>query len=169
MKNYLVTATLIGLCLDIVGAFFLSAQAIGLERIQSWKKQYFDNPSYVAGTHKMEEMERRSKETNLRALPFVLVLIATSLGGFIGTWISLGIDSLQLTWLPKHMGLIGVLLGGAIGAYTIDFIALIFRAASSVFVWIDSRTQQGTIGLIGFTLLLVGFVLQFIGALSSFQ
>jgi hypothetical protein len=170
VKPYLAVATIIGLCFDIVGAFFLSAQAIGLDRIQSWKRRFFDNPSYVVGTHSIEEMQSRSKEVNLRALPPMLIFIATSLGAAIGGGLALAIDSLKLPWLPKYLGLaMGVLVGGAIGAYAISFFALIFRAASSMLVWIDSRTQQGTIGLIGFILLFVGFTLQIIGALSSFR
>lgn len=169
MKTYFVIANLIGLCVEIVGAFFLSAEAIGLRRIQSWRKRYFENASYVASTYSIEERSKRAAEVSLGALPLVLSLIGSSLGAFLGTWIALTIDALQFSWLPKRLGIaVGVLVGAVGGVYTLVTIAFLFRASSSILIWLESRTQQGAIGLIGFFLLLTGFVLQIIGALSGF-
>jgi hypothetical protein len=131
VKTYFVVVTLIGLFFDIVGAFFLSAEAIGLERIRLWRKLLFDDPSYVTSTTKTVEMERRASQVNLRRLPLILVFISISVGGYVGGWLSQTIDAGHLTWLPKYSGLaIGILAGAVIGFYSIPFITLILKAGS---------------------------------------
>jgi len=170
MKYYLVSATLVGLCFDIAGAFFLSAQAIGLDRIRNWRTEYLDISARIAGARKTVEAERLAQHSKVSFLPSALGVIAGFIGSYVGASLALYIKSLNLKLLPSYADLIlGMLIGGAIGFYAFDVFSFAFRKASSALIWIDNSTQKGAIGLIGFGLLLVGFILQFIGALSSFQ
>jgi hypothetical protein len=157
-------SSLIGLCFDLAGAFLLAAEAIGLETIRSWKESVLDRPTYILGTPKTPEIAQRAEEHRLRWLPGAAIGLASGIGSAMGTFVALSIKQLGLpSWLP----FLGLVLGGIAGAFVIDGIVFLLRSASSFLLWVQESAGRGTIGLTGFVLLAIGFVLQFIGSLSQ--
>lgn len=155
---------LIGLCFDLVGAFLLAAEAIGLETIRSWQEKAIDRPIYILGISKAIEMDRRADEMKLSWLPSAAIGLASGIGGAAGLFMALSFKQLGLpSWVPY----LGILVGGIAGAFFIDLIVFLLRSASRFFVWIQDSAGKGTIGLTGFVLLAIGFLLQFIGGLSK--
>lgn len=168
MINWLVVAMLVGLLLEIIGAFLLAVEAIGLERIRTWRKEYFEAWFHIAKSRQLVDTQRLATELNAKKVPAILVVIVCSFSGGIGTWLIMLFDSLQLTGWLRYAGLFVGFFGGVIiGYYGFPSLALFFKAISNTLAWIEDRTQKGVIGLMGFCLLATGFSLQFIGMLPQ--
>jgi hypothetical protein len=159
-----IVSSLIGLCFDIVGAFLLAAEAIGTERIRSWKEHSLDHPGFVLAPHKTAEVQQRAEKLKLRWLPAAAMGISSGIGAGFGSYIALAIKELGAPqWLP----FVGIVLGGLAGAFLIDASVLLMRSISRFLVWVEESAGKGTIGLAGFVLLSVGFMLQFVGTLAQ--
>lgn len=157
-------SSLAGLCFNLIGAFLLAAEAIGLETIHSWQDRVIDRPTNILSTTKTAEMAQRAKTSNLRWLPGAAIGLASGVGSAAGTFAALSLKHLILpTWFP----LIGILAGGIAGAFFIDLVVFMLRSASAFLLWVQNTAGRGTIGITGFILLAIGFVLQFVGTLTQ--
>jgi hypothetical protein len=152
--------TLMGLTTDIVGAFLLSVEAIKLENLRRIRLRLAEavrnpDPDWVLGG----------------GMVLVLVIIC-AFGWFI--LVNPQYDTVTIPWIPSSGATFNWIM--AASSMVVIFILLlpcawIFTAATSwVFKcivaalgFIETRTPNGTIGLIGFTLIFAGFVLQGIG------
>ncbi len=150
---------LAGLSVEVVGAFVLAAEAIGVERIHSWA----DNLSRTRA--KMARTEPRRGSTFLDPNRFIAGLGSAG-GGAFGYWLSFRVPP----WLPeiaaKAAAVVAGGLAGAIFGVVLYLGALsTLRTGAHVLKCLEARVRFRAVGLIGFGLLLVGFVLQLIGTL----
>ena len=164
MVDYLALCTSTGLLVELLGGFFLAAEAIGLDRIRSWRNAG-RVPLHILGTHRTVEMIDRANNLGVRHMPAILVGIGSGLGSGIGCALALAIKT-HLPGASKWALLSGLLMGGLVGAFALDGVALILNVSLRALDWIESRARQGTIGLIGFVVLALGILMQFAGSLS---
>ncbi len=150
-------ASIVGLVLDICGAFLLAAEAIGIGRIRSWRENLLERPAYILGARKTIEMARRASERRLRWLPRVFVGISCGTGSAVGALLA---RTLVATTSRSSFWVFGLLAGGLVGAFFMDGVVVLLRWLSQWLVWVDESVGRGTIGVAGFTLLALGFVLQ---------
>lgn len=142
----------------------LAAEAIGIDRIREWKERWFDNPNYIMSPTKTAELHSRAVEKGRPRLPMLFIGVACGLGSAVG-----GIFGQIITEFTgsKWLWIVGVAVGGLIGAFAIDVALTLLRSISGVLTRIVERTGNGTIGVIGFVLLAVGFTLQALGTIPS--
>lgn len=176
---------MIGLCFDIVGAFFLSVEAMGLANFRALREKILQplHNATLSPTVKIAEPNQELRRitfgeanklslyitTHFLAGYLVLVAVNRIVAGFL-----LRLGQRGWTWMFSLRWWFIVPL-----AITLFFTAIfvlfslgelvhltITRASLSLvqFVeFIESKTATGAIGLLGFALLLLGFLLQFYG------
>lgn len=144
----------IGLLVEIIGAFVLAAEAIGVERIQSWAI----NLSKTAA--EMEGLKLRRGSTFLDPNRFIAGF--GSCGGVaFGYWLS---SYLPSETVVKYIAILGGAMAGAfLGVFLHIGGIAILRIASTALKHLETRVRFRVIGLLGFSLLFIGFVLQLIG------
>ncbi|HRW60588.1 MAG TPA: hypothetical protein P5340_08035 [Defluviicoccus sp.] len=157
-------STLFGLALELAGAFLLAAESIGLERIEKWREQWLERASYVLAVPRLERSKQNVIEREFSWLLFVVMLAGTGTGSYIGATISMRIKDISGSdWSV----VIGIAVGGLIGYFFQDTVKLCTIHASRFLNEVQVIAGKGTIGLIGFMFLALGFILQAIGALSD--
>jgi hypothetical protein len=155
--------SMIVLVVDAIGALLLSAEAIKLPNIRAARDRFW------------------------KPLRFTLLMMATSgAGGRVEvprkqTWSYVIIfASLTLVWsrvLAHSTGIgpaddfwktVAIYLGSALlGGLTFTSLIVIAHMAIKALDFIDQRTEDGGVGIIGLGLLLAGFALQFLGTFLS--
>ncbi len=161
MKNAAALVTLVGLLLDLVGAFLLAVEAIGLERIRSWQDRWVNGPVAVLSGDK--EMDERAAIRAWAWLPGLFGTVASGAGAGAGTAVALALDTLGRS---KWNGVVGAVLGGLVGFGAFPVAVRLFRSVSRLVDQIEESTKKkGAVGLIGFLLLAFGFVFQAVGTL----
>ena len=155
--------SLMGLCFDLVGAFFLSAEAIGLATILSWQQRFLERPLHVFRIEGPVETDKIARKLGLRWLPSIVIGLSIFVGVYIGAAIAMFVSNYYGT--PKWVGLIVSFSGGAIAAFITKAIPFLFRSLSSILNMVQDMAGRGIIGIIGFALLAFGFLLQFVGNL----
>ena len=139
--------TLSGLVLDIIGAFVLAIEAIGLDRVQEWGRRL---TAFIES--------QRTRLVNQGVAVLVLFVMITS-GIFTSNLHQAG------TTNRIAIGLLWVLLAILL-TYAISFIlGSIAHNLGAILLALQARARRQSVGLLGFGLLLVGFLLQFIGTL----
>lgn len=146
--------TIVGLMIDIIGVFFLSVEAIKLERLKKLRSslsRYTDRISsgmLVVGALIALGAMRWSWESFLdpygRPEPWTVVVAILVSGGA-------GLASLAATVL-----IVGIVL-------------LFWEGILRFFDWVQTCTPDGTIGTLGFALVSFGFMLQAIATWLAAQ
>jgi hypothetical protein len=154
--------TLAGLFLDIAGAFCLAVDAIGAEKIQAKFRKWFWRlyiPFMLMGSEHPTNA-KRAFETLLK----IMLWTGFAVGVLVGVRkLIIDVSPINIIWIPLW-GLIGALL--ALAILLISDVVIIAIMVS--LFWIQIRSKDGTIGAKGFTMLLVGFVLQVIAAILNY-
>jgi hypothetical protein len=145
-----------GLSVEIAGAFVLAAEAIGLERLDSWTADLSRVRDEMAGT------QARRGSTFLDPNRF-LAGFASAGGGAVGYWLSY-----RLTFWPSPIAKaaavgVGALAGGVLGVILYQGALATLRATVHALKRIEARVRVRAVGVLGFGLLSIGFLLQFIG------
>jgi hypothetical protein len=142
--------SLTGLVLDISGAFVLSLDAIGLDRVHAWTERFVQLRS---------EIEEPNKPIGLRHPARFISAIGAGAGA--------GIGPLLHNYFMKDQSWVSIVLFsflGGISAVMIGFgIIFIIRFVSILLTKIERKARERTVGGIGFVLLILGFLLQFVG------
>ncbi len=133
--------SMIGLGVDVVGAFFLSAEVIGVKNLNALVNKIIrplDRSSrrYLVGLKRplpLRYMEYPSVRASGGAVFFIFLL---------ALW-TIGLAVISLT------------------------VILVARPCISVVRFVDNHTADGGVGIVGFLLLMCGFSLQFYGTYLS--
>jgi len=133
------------LAFDIIGAFILAIDAIGVDRVHGWGMRI-----------KISITEDRTNSIGC------LVSIA-----LIGVAFWLGILTLEGTVdrdLPTRLSSFGkmlllIMVGGIFGAAT----ARLFLGISWALLTLQNRARRQAVGILGFSVLAIGFILQSVG------
>lgn len=184
--------TVAGLILNIIGAFLVSVEAIRLENLRRLRGKFLrpihssilpkkitivddETPLYVQQSLRNDEIEfskglRRwflsHTFAGVLAVSLVYFLIghhAQKLVDFLLLW-AVSRSALSLIALALPAALIAFFLILAVGEavhYALIHLSLLPIALLDV---IDRNTPSGTIGIVGFSLLFFGFLLQIVGA-----
>ncbi len=151
---------LIGMAVEILAAFMLSAEAIGLSRLDSWTR------SLTQVTGELSGQANPSDSLKSPSVGRIIFTIIVATGSGAGGWFG----GSSRTWFPHVPTLLLLLLGGVVGAITgVVLLYVVVYTSLAVITFlkaIESYTQRRIVGVIGFLLLLLGFMLQFIGTLA---
>lgn len=185
---------MIGLALDLFGAFFVAVEAIKLENLRNFKEIILKKVHLYTKSPRIVVVDEDGKEMNkLEGGPLpseripglfmalhnvagfiVLIVLNTFLDGKLFEWLMI-----LLLWImskPWYLIIVAfilfVLFGIVAGLWVVGEIVHVLIEKSVVLSMklldmIDNNTANGTIGIIGFLLLAIGFCLQFYGAYMS--
>ena len=152
---------LAGLALEIFGAFILSAEAIGLDRLIKWVKSLTRLREELSG--KREPRDSILKPSAGRLLFAGIAALGSGIGIRSAIYASERIASLP-TWI---LALGAAVVGGCLGVILLRGLLHVLLIVSSLLHSIEMRTRARTIGFLGFLLLFLGLVLQFAGTLGE--
>lgn len=160
MSIYLILQ-LSGMLIEIVGTFILSVEAIGLDRFQKWIESLTMIREQLSGKQKSNDSVR--KPSAARIIFATICAIGSGFGSWLGTH-----PPLWAARFPSWVVLLtSIILAGLAGVILFHVILYIMLAVVSALHTVELRTRTRTAGLIGFLLLLVGFVIQFVGTLGQ--
>jgi hypothetical protein len=150
-----VDLSLAGMMVEILGALLLAVDAIGIVRVNKWAEA----PGSVASKF-ADLFSGRPNWATLVAV--LLVVMATLIAGFVG---------MQFEWLAKRMGPWGnavrLLLGVSIGILSMEVVHRGLLLLTRLMHKASSMTEERTAGIYGALMLIVGFALQFLGAVGQ--
>jgi len=182
---------MLGLGLDIVGAFLVAVEAIKLENVRRLRDGFFkrlhrytlsprivfashDDSPAVANTDDQVPSERYvGLFMGLHPVAGLLVLITINalIGGRLSQWLAEGLTwTIEQPWyVASAVGVLAIVFGVVLGLWGLGEIVHIgvsgaLRGAVQLLDFIDARTPDGTVGIAGFVLLAIGFGLQLYGA-----
>ena len=178
MKSYI--WSMCGLSFDIVGAFFLSVEAIKIDNIRLLRDRYLpvlskklEGPIMVPGEEGSDiafTIQASSVYVHLFDLLHVLVGALIIAGASYPFWSSIvgffshvALPFLILGSIVLAVPLIVLLWG--IGELVHQSLLWLIRSAIALCDQIDKKTPNGTIGIIGFVLVFIGFMGQMLGTL----
>ncbi len=180
VKPYLLS--MLGLALDIVGAFLLAAEAIKIRNLVALRTRYLQRAHTAALSPKLvytgSNVHYNVTKRYLRvfnALHYlagfaVLYLLDAMFQGQLLQWLSQATHWLlakQWYWIALGT-VIAVIYGGYFGVWAVGecvHVTLTWSLKSCIkcLEFIEHRTPDGTVGILGFILLFLGFALQMIG------
>jgi len=181
--------SMLGLSFDIVGAFLVAVEAIKLENVRAFRdrvlkkmQEYTLSPRItVVNTGESLALVKPSVPADrypgffmgLHYLAgFILVEVANELvGGQINRVLLHGaLWALERPWYVAIVatlgfGLFGIILGlWMLGEFVHVALTKSMHACIMALDFIDSRTPDGTVGVLGYLALLIGFLLQMYGS-----
>lgn len=163
---------LIGIVFEIGGAFLLALDAIGMERIKSWRVNYLQDSYrilfryYVRGQKlKGRQLPHADPVLNRRAFRVGLVVYAVCFFVSIFRAKQLGVLSDFPPWLAILMTIIVAWLWGSFILFLITFA---FRVLGRFVEWGERQSNRGLASAAGFSVLLVGFLFQLVGTIMAF-
>jgi hypothetical protein len=181
MKAY--QLTMMGLTFDILGAFLVSVEAIKTHNLRTLSDKIFrpvHDHTLSPKLHFVDDDVAIDWRTNtylgiyigLHYVAGLLVLVAADYlvqGRIRGGLTTIGVWVIEQPWyITVFLVLLVVLFGIVLGLWllgemvhvTLTYLTkLLVRAIE----FIEARTPDGTVGILGFLLLLIGFMLQLIG------
>lgn len=159
--NLYVVLQLVGMLIEIVGAFILAADAIGLNRLRKWVKSL---------THITAQLSQKEASNDSILKPSAARLVYTGIiaaGSGFGSWLSTHPPT-WASYIPNWLFRAFSIVAGGLCGMLIFFVVVYSILALIGFInMVEVRARKRRAGLIGFLLLLVGFVSQFIGALGQ--
>jgi hypothetical protein len=178
--------TMLGLVFDIIGAFLVSVEAIKLENLRSLRSKVLAPVHAATLSPRIEFVEDRMVSAASRRF----MLFYNGLHYLAGALLLVGVNYVSSGWLLNLARSIMNWLSGK-PWYVIVLLSLVFlwfgivaglwmlgelihiaitrltRLSLTALDFIDARTPNGTIGIIGFALLFLGFLLQMLAAYLS--
>ena len=154
--------TLTGMLIEIIGAFVLSAEAIGLDRLAAWIRalSLFRNRS--------SGREQSPPDSALRPnAQRILMACTCGTGAGFGTYLGTHPPGFASHWPRLSYGLLAALLGGIVSVLVYQVVLVACSCIISLLLAVERRTRSKTVGVVGFLLLLAGFILQFAGTFAQ--
>jgi hypothetical protein len=159
--NFPVCLILLGYILEILGAFVLAAQAIGLNRLSQWINSL---------TRIRAELSGDIDPTDSIIRPGVARIIFASIcavGAGIGSYYGSHPPKWAATF-PTWAARFGApLIGALVGVVLYRIILVAMKLTVNGLLLVESRTRRHASGILGFIMLLIGFILQFSGTLGD--
>jgi hypothetical protein len=169
IEHYYPLLTLSGLILDIVGAFFLSIEAIGIEKIIRWKQQLLTTPNKLDEIIESKKIKSIIDPEDLLHFPINVVRLIFSMFIFLAIVMGLCID---IRFFISDFFLILVVLGIFVYSRLIFILAhllsFVLKKSSRLLQWTELNFKKGQIGVLGFLFLFIGFLFQFFGTFFQF-
>jgi len=149
---------ILGLIFEIIGAFFLATESIGLDRIRSWCEDSLRPAIEVMGESNILIQREKAESTGQTRLLNIFRFIPGFLGGALGI--------LAIGYIGERVGrtvgaLLAGLVAGLVAALIITGTPRILRKIVSLLTWTEQKAGEGSIGVIGFVVLFFGFLFQF--------
>lgn len=156
---------IVGMCIEIVGAFILAADAIGLERIRIWTSRIMNALDDLENPDKPTKKEfRRSRGRRWHfLLTLTITLVVTS---SVVYFADIGKETPKVVLWAVALGT-GIACGGAAVAGAMLLRVFLGRSADFL-IFIENETRIRAAGTIGFGLLLLGFVFQLSGTMFQY-
>jgi hypothetical protein len=150
---------LVGLTIEIAGAFVLAADAIGLDRLVHWASNLREVRGALTGAKPW------ARSTFLDPNRFLSAL--GSAGGVaIGAYWVMPLLMSYPKWLRVPLAaVIGGGGGGLVGLALSISVPIVIQTIASALLRLESRARVHAVGVLGFGLLFLGFSLQFAGTL----
>lgn len=165
--------SMLGLIVDVVGAFLLSAEAIKTVNLLKFRDHYL-NPVKNTGMviiyiFKPSERKIFRPSEPVITWPWLVGIVAAAavlLSGILELEFP-GFDSVidLFVFLAKFIALFVVTVCG--GLLFLGLLALVAQVCITLVGFLDDHTADGVVGIIGFFLLMAGFGLQFYGTYLS--
>ncbi len=154
--------TLTGMFIEIIGAFALSAEAIGLDRLWGWVR------ALSVFRERSSGREEPPPDSALRPnAQRILMACTCGIGSGVGTYLGTHPPGFA-SHLPRlAFGLFAALLGGIVAVLVYQIILAACSALIALLSVVESRTRAKSVGVVGFVLLLFGFILQFAGTFAQ--
>jgi hypothetical protein len=171
--------TMFGLLLDIVGAFLVSVEAIRLDNLRALRTKLLEplhtatlSPKFIYLGDRMVSSVSRRFMFLYNALHYLVGVVVLVLLNYVLQGRLLGWAFSFVQWLLKKPWYVILVLALIVLAYGIVGglwmlgelvhmgITQLTRLPIPILSFIDARTPDGTIGIIGFAFLLLGFLLQ---------
>jgi hypothetical protein len=183
--------SILGLALDIMGAFLVAVEAIKLENLRALRDRvlrriheytlspriiFVDDAGHPLGRVQPPPVPADRYPGLFMGLHYVaglilLVILNHVLDGWVySSFIKGGLWVLDQPWyLAALLTLVFVIIGVVVGLWMLgELVHITLTVAMQVPIkivdFIDARTPDGTVGIIGFLLLFAGFLLQMYGA-----
>jgi hypothetical protein len=181
--------TMLGLVLDIIGAFFVAVEAIKLENLRTLRERVFRNAYRYTLSPRIrfvdnetepgpvDDVERPSERyaglfmgLHYVAGLVVLLFINHLLDGRLIAWLSQA--AVWLWTRPLYLGLpfllLALFLGAVVGLWGLgELVHMLMTGTTKSSIrfleFVEARTPDGTVGVLGFLLLVAGFGFQFYG------
>lgn len=174
---------MLGLSLDIIGAFLVAVEAIKLKNLRTLREKVLEPAHKATLSPRIEITDDKmithaSKRylfvfTLLHYMAGVLLLLAANalLAGHLMSWLRASV-----LWLMERpwyviavLALLFIVYGGVFGLWILGELVHITITQITKFLlrlleFIERRAPDGTVGILGFLFLLVGFSLQIVGA-----
>jgi len=151
--------------IEIVGAFILAADAIGVVRIRAWSKMLNDargDLDHPDNPNKNESRRKRGRRWNF-FLTLVVTLAAT---GTVSYFANLAKDTPHVVIWTIALGT-GIACAGGVAAAVV-VLRVLFRRSEYFLSFVANKTDIKAAGAIGFGLLLIGFVFQLSGIIMQY-
>jgi hypothetical protein len=167
--NFWSILILCGLFLEILGAFIVSADAIGLERFEKWINSLRLVRDELFG--KIEPRDSILRPGIARIIFSFIAMVSGMPGILLSLKLSKTIDvSPYIGYIPNWLKtfVLAIMAGIVSGIIGILLLLIVIRFLSFIISGlqkIDAGTKTRTAGAFGFLFLLLGFILQFIGTL----
>jgi hypothetical protein len=153
--------TLFGLVVEIFAGLILAIEAIGLDRVARWIGSISLAQEEIAG--KRKEREDSSRDPGPKRI--YRATLGALIGGF-GAWFGSFAHTWDVRgWMYVAFALAGGVAGGLIGVGFLFSTVYGLRGIIWLLRFAEERAQRKAVGVIGFGLLFVGFILQFVGTL----
>jgi hypothetical protein len=154
-------AILAGLTVEVAGAFVLAADAIGLDRLERTAAAFLRVEGELTGAREPTDSLRHPGAARI-----ALALICAGgagVGSLFGTH-----PPIWALGMPRILVVVGAcLLGGAVGLALYWAALTTLRAAVGALQAVELRAKGRGVGVLGFSLLFIGFVLQFFGTFAD--
>ena len=154
-----------GQVVQIVAGFILSVEVIGLERVAQW------STSISLLRQELKDGQKKKKFFSVSGqIPRIIGAVSSVFGGGLFFYLQrkYQVDLKSLSyWKQALLILGGATMGGIAGICLSEGVLLILRVAVSGLRAIESRSRARSSGILGFLLLLLGFLLQFAGTLGE--
>lgn len=162
---------LVGQVVQIVASFILSVEVIGLDRVEGWAKRLslLHKDLRDLADDKGTRAHERPSVTLGRGIPGIIVSLAAAAGALGGHYVVRRFYPIpKFSDLRQDLLIFAVsIVAGVFGIVLWQTTVYGLRAA----IWglrdLQSRSMARTSGILGFLLLLVGFVLQFVGTIGQ--
>lgn len=148
-----------GLLIEIAGAFVLAAEAIGPQRLSNWITKVRRVRMEMAG------LQPRRRSTFLDPNRFICALGSAGGVGF-ACWLS-GCLSASSFGAKVVAVATGGIAGAVFGVVLYKGALRSLLVAMHALARIEARVRFRAVGVLGFGLLFIGFLLQFIGTLAE--
>ena len=174
--------SMLGLIFDIIGAFFISVEAITIDNLKKLRDRILLPAHKLTISPRIEWVDNPGKEKRVGTLFVIFYIGAHYVVGAVVLYLldrmmeryGVSVSKSFLTWYLSQSLNIKILVSVLIFFLAIFIlfsvgelvhIAINRLTKSSVIMvdFIDRKTPDGTIGIIGFLLLLTGFLLQIYG------